>query len=461
MDNRTMQQLITRWNPHFEDISQGKWMGKVPREVYLRRLKKFLDIRHILILSGVRRSGKSTLLYQMMQSLIEEKGVPPKNILYLQLEDVLITPFLKLGANLLEDIYRYYLETYNPTGKVYIFLDEIQGIKEFNRWLNTYYESNENIKFIISGSRQSLVKGETATLLTGRNIQVDVYPLSFYEYLQLHNVSVGEEQDINSIYRVNLAKASSILHHLGNYLYEGGFPEIVLSEDQEVKTALANAYYRDIVTRDVLLPNGIRNSGEVEALGLQILADFTNTHTYSSLSKPQKLSVDTIKAYLSYFEKAYLFFESKFFSYKTKETQDIQRPRKIYVVDNGIRNFNTPTQRFDLGRLAENVVFMELKKKNIAIYYWKGKKEVDFVIQNGEVKLFNVSYTDELHEREFAGIVEGMQEFNLEKAVILTKNYFDTKQIEGKTIECVPLWAWLIQNGKTFFKETPTENLKP
>lgn len=448
MDNSTIQQLITRWNPHFEDVSCGKWVGKVPRQIYLRRLKKFLDIRHVLILSGVRRSGKSTLMYQMMQSLIEEKGVSPANILYLQLEDVLVTPFLKLGSNLLETIYKFYMETYNPTGKIYIFLDEIQGISEFNRWLNTYYESNENIKFVISGSRQSLIEGDTATLLTGRNIQVDVYPLSFYEYLQLHKIAV-EGQEIASIYRANLSKSSSILHHLGNYLHEGGFPEIVLSEDPEIKIALANAYYRDIVTRDVLLPNGIRNSGEVEALGLQILADFTSTHTYSSLSKPQKLSADTVKAYLSYFEKAYLFFESKFFSYKTKETQDIQRPRKIYVVDNGIRNFNTPTARFDLGRAAENTVFMELKKKNTALYYWKGKREIDFVIRNGEMKLLNVSYTDKPHERELAGIVEGLQEFNLKKGLILTKNYFETKQLEGKTIEYVPLWVWLILNGKT------------
>lgn len=453
MDNATIQQLIARWNPHFEGVSRGKWVGKIPREKYLRRLKKFLDIRHVLILSGVRRSGKSTLMYQMIQSLIEEKDVSPKNILYLQLEDVLITPFLKLGANLLEDIYKFYMETYNPTGKIYIFLDEIQGISEFNRWLNTYYESNENIKFVISGSRQSLTEGETATLLTGRNIQVDVYPLSFYEYLKLHKIAVGEEQDIASIYRTNLSKSSSILHHLGNYLHEGGFPEIVLSQDPEIKIALANAYYRDIVTRDVLLPNGIRNSGEVEALGLQILADFTNTHTYSSLSKPQKLSVDTIKAYLSYFEKASLFFESKFFSHKTKETQDIQRPRKIYVVDNGIRNFNTPTARFDLGRAAENVVFMELKKKNTALHYWKGKREIDFVLRNGKMMLLNVSYTDKLHERELAGIIEGLQEFNLEKGLILTKNYFETKQIEGKTVEYVPLWVWLILNGKTFFKD--------
>lgn len=455
MDHNTIQQLITRWNPHFENISSGKWVGTIPREVYLRRLKKLLDIRHILILTGIRRSGKSTLMFQMMQSLMEERGISPVNVLYLQLEDVLITPYLKLGAKLLENIYKFYLETYNPKGKVYVFLDEIQGIQEFNRWLNTYYESKENIKFIISGSRRSLIEGETATLLTGRNIQIDVYPLSFYEYLQLHKVSTGEGLDIAAIYRSNLAQSLTILHHLGNYLHEGGFPEIVLSEDREIKTSLANGYYRDMVVRDVLLPNAIRNSEEVESLGLQILADFTNTHTYSSLAKPQNLSIDTAKSYIAFFEKAYLFFESTFFSYKTKETQDIQKPRKIYVVDNGIRNFNTPTQHFDVGRCAENVVFMELKKNNVAIHYWKGKKEVDFVVQNGQLKLFNVSYADELHERELASMLEGLKEFNLKKGVIITKNYFDTQVVEGKTIEYIPLWVWLVFISHLFQNQQP------
>lgn len=453
MDRDILLQLITRWNPHFENPSKGRWVGTVPREVYLRRLKKLLDIRHILILTGVRRSGKSTLMFQMMQSLIEEKGVPPVNVLYLQLEDILVTPYLKLGAKLLEEIFKFYLETYNPQGKIYIFLDEIQGIQEFNRWLNTYYEAKTDVKFTISGSRKSIVEGKTATLLTGRNVQIDVYPLSFYEYLQLKNVSISEGSDIKTIYLANFSQSLNVLHHLGNYLYEGGFPEIVLSEDKEIKSTLANGYYRDMVTRDVLLPHAVRNNEEVESLGLQILADFASTHTYSSLARPQDLSVDTAKAYLAYFERAYLFFESTFFSYKTKETQDIQKPRKIYVVDNGIRNFNTPTQRFDVGRCAENMVFMELKKNNVAIHYWKGKKEVDFMVRNGELKLFNVSYADELHERELAGMLEGLQEFNLDKGIILTKNYFDTKEVESKTIEYIPLWVWLILSGKTFFKE--------
>ncbi len=451
MDREVCQALITTWNPHFTDPSKGKWVHTVPREKYLERLKKLLDIRHVLILTGVRRAGKSTLMHQLMEHLIVEKRIPAKNVVYLFLEDILVQQYLTQGWKLLEDLFTYYMEIYNPQGKVYIFLDEIQGIKDFNHWISTKYERQDSIKFILSGSRRSLVDSETATVLTGRNVQIDVYTFNFYEYLRIKGISIEGESTIASFLKANYFQQTKILHHLGNYLKEGGYPEIVLTEDEDVKRALASNYYRDTVSRDVVVPNGVRNQQEVEVLGLQIMSDFTKTHTYSSLSRPQKLSLETTKSYIEYFQRAYLFFESKHFSYKTKETQDVQRPRKMYIVDNGLRNFNVPLLRPDIGQCAENIVYMELKKQSQAIYYWKGKKEIDFVTMNPALVFYNVSYTDEPHERETQGMVEGLQEFDKEKGYVLTKNYSHIQKLEGKTVEFIPLWAWLILHGKAFF----------
>lgn len=457
MDRDVLQTLITAWNPHFTDPAKGKWGGTVPREKYLERLKKLIDIRHVLTLTGVRRAGKSTLMHQLMNHLINEKNVPAQNVVYLFLEDVLVQLYLGQGWKLLEDLYTFYLETYNPQGKVYLFLDEIQGVKEFNRWISSKYERQEQIKFILSGSRRSLVESESATVLTGRSIQIDVYPLSFYEYLLIKGIEIAGEANIESLLQASFSQQTSILHHLGNYLREGGYPEIVLAQDEQVKRELASSYYRDAVTRDVVVPNGVRNQQEIEILGLQVMSDFTKTHTYGSLSRPQKLSTETVKAYLDYFQRAYLFFESKHFSYKTKEAQDIQKARKIYVVDNGLRNFNIPLLRPDLGQCAENVVYMELKKQNAATYYWRGKREVDFVTINPDLAFYNVSYTDQLHERETEGLVEGLQEFDVKSGAILTKNHFETKTVDKKIVQCIPLWAWLILNGKVFFKEISVE----
>ena len=454
MDKEVLGTLLTTWNPHFTNLSKMKGVGTVPREKYLERLKPLMDIRHAVILSGVRRSGKSTIMHQLMEYLIKDKGVPSKNVVYLFLEDVLVQQYLSLGWQLLEQLYAYYFETYSPQGKVYLFLDEIQGVKEFNRWISTRYERQDKIKFILSGSRRALIEGESATVLTGRNVLINVYPLNFYEYLLIKNFEIAEGNDIGSIRRANFEKQLYILHHLGNYLYEGGYPEIVLGEAQDAKRAIAATYYQDTVTRDVLIPNGVRNPAEVEILGLQIMADFTKTHTYSSLARPQKLSVDTVKSYLDYFAKAHLFFESTHFSYKTKETQDIQRPRKIYAVDNGLRNFNIPMMRPDLGPCAENVVYMELKKSNVAVHYWKGKKEIDCVTMSPHLSFYNVSYTDTPNKREIEGMVEGLTEFKMDKGVVLTKNYYATKTLEGKKIEFIPLWAWLILNGKAPFAQS-------
>lgn len=458
MDSSEIELLIKKWNPHFEDPAKGEWVGKVPREKYMQRLWQVMEIRHIVILTGVRRSGKSTLMRQLIGKLIQT-GTNPRNALYLYFEDLLVQKYLTAGADLLEQFYSFYMEKYNPQGRVYIFLDELQGVKEFNRWLHTQYEFNRNLKFIVSGSRRSLIDSETATLLTGRNVKYDIYPFNFYEYLLVHQVDIKGGDTIQSIRDVNFSQTTTILHYLGNFLHEGGYPEIVLVKTAERKSAIANSYYRDILTRDVINPNNIRNPREIEVLGLQILADFTKTHTYRSLGSPQGLSVDTVKSYLEYFYRSYLFFESRHFSYKTKETQDVRRPIKLYIVDNGLRNFNTLNLRPDLGQCAENMVYMELAKNNAAIYYWKGIKEVDFVVFNPDLTLVNVSYSDQMHDRETASLVEALQEFNLKKGLVLTKNYYNKQKVNGKTVEFVPLWAWLILNGRVFFKETNTKLL--
>lgn len=446
MNNETLEFLIRKWNPHFGNVKKSGWPGTIERTRYLERLEKTMNLRHIVILSGVRRSGKSTLMRQLIGRLIE-KGVDSKNLLYLYLEDLAVQKYLYLGADLLEKFYNFYLEKYNPKGRIYVFFDELQGVKDFNHWLHSHYEFDRQAKFIISGSRQSLVESETATLLTGRNVRIDVYPFNFAEYLEVKGVRAVTEGGLRHIWGANFEKRYALLHHLAEFLDEGGYPEIVLAGSRENKKLIAGDYYSDIIAKDVAGPNKVRAFREIEILGLRLLSDFAQLHTYRSLGRPQDLAAETVKNYLEYFYRAYLFFESSHFSYKTKETQDVRKPKKIYVVDNGLRNFNTVNVRPDWGAEAENVVYMELFKSNVAIYYWKGKQEVDFVVFNPEISLYNVSYSDAVPERETAGMVEGLKAFKLKKGTILTKNYLDTEKISGKTVEFVPLWAWLLAQG--------------
>ena len=348
MNTADIQTLLTTWNPHFLDVNKGMWQNTTTRSWYLSQIEKTLTMRHVVILTGVRRSGKSVLLHQLMHRLIIA-GTPSKNIVYINLEDILIEKYLVeegkhrdnfvVGAELLEQLYQTYKSTYNPQGKVYFFLDEIQGITAFNHVINTWYESQENLKIFVSGSRQSIEDSDTARLLTGRTIQFVIRPLNFFEYLGVHAAVIHAGNSIAEIWRNNLSQATVFLYHLHNYLREGGFPEIVLAKAESEKSIIAQGYYRNFLIRDIIAPRNIRNPRDIEALGLRLLADFTQTHTYRKLGVPLKLAPETVKTYLDYFYDSYLFSESTFFSYSTKKSQDVQKPKKIYTVDNGFRNF--------------------------------------------------------------------------------------------------------------------------
>ncbi len=436
--------LIQTWNPHFSNSDDEKWEHSIPRKHYMSLLKTYLDLRHVLILTGIRRAGKSTLMHQLMQYLLQEKNIPPYNVLYLFLEDVSILPYMQNGIQFLDELFSFYLETYNPKGMLYVFLDEIQSVPDFNRWVATRYEKHPRVKFILSGSRYSLVQSDTASLLTGRNILLQIEPFSFAEYLAVHKVSCREGEDASSVWRLNVANQSVFLHYLSAYMKEGGFPEIVLANNDVQKRVLASNYFRDCITRDILLPNHVRNEHLIELLAFHLLQEFTKTHTYSSLGKPYKLSAETVKNYLMYFEKAFLFYQNQSFSYKTKETQDIQKPKKIYAADNGLRNLNIPYIRPDLGQCAENICSLEFRRQMLQQYYWKRKHEVDFVVFRPSISLYNVSYTDVIHPREIDSLVEAMEHFSLEESTLLTKSLHGTETVQGKRIHCIPVWAWLL-----------------
>ena len=453
MQTTELEQLLAKWNPHFQS-GKARWEDITPRSYYLDKLWGAMPLRHIMVLTGVRRSGKSTLMHQMIGKLLGE-GTNPTNIVYLQLEDSLVDKYLLehesqgddisiVGAGLLEKLFAIYREKYNPQGKIYLFLDEIQGIRGFNRVLNDWYESQENLKCVVSGSRKSLIDSEMATLLTGRTVTFTIYPFNFREYLATRGVSLHSPLAIRETRDAYFDQTHTILHHLGKYLHEGAFPEIVTTNSEANKNLIATSYYKDFLARDIIGPNQIRNTRDAEVLGLQILADFTKTHTYRSLARPLKLTSPTVKSYLEYFYQAYLFYETTFFSYSTKKTQDIQKERKIYVVDTGLRNFNALFKTEDLGRCAENLVYLELSQRNNAVFYWRGKQEVDFVVRSPDVKLYNCTYTDDVPGREISGLVEGMNEFKLNHSILLTKNTLENRQVEDKQIDLIPLWVWLL-----------------
>jgi len=407
-------------------------LAGVQREEYALLLKS-INIREVTIITGVRRCGKSTLMYQMVQHLLRN-GVQPEQILFVDLESS------KLKEDSLDDIYSTYRQRMNPDKKAYIFLDEVHRREKWEEWVRSHYDLNSDCKFVVSGSCSYLLKKEYATLLTGRNLTFEVCPLSFREFLSfrgnlpskaLLSKGIVAEKEINLI-----------ANALSQYLAAGGFPDIFFKESEFKEKVLAQ-YFDDILYKDILSRHDL-NSRKTRDLALYLMANFTCTVSLRNLRNTLGLSYESIKDYIACYNEAFLLFPLEHFSYSLKEQKT--RPSKIYCIDNGMRNAVSFKFSKDEGKLAENAVFLALRTMRRDTYYWKGEGEVDFVVKNSDQTLsaINVSYSDEMHERETNGLIEFKSQFKKTKELILI-----TKNIEKceSGISFIPLWKWLLQHN--------------
>jgi hypothetical protein len=428
-----MKEIVKRWNPWWLYDKVPELKKRITRPETLDGITKLLDIKEIICITGVRRCGKSTMLYQIIDHLIEN-GIAPKNILYFNLDE----PFKDKSISILDNIFENYVEINNPTGRKYIFLDEIQNIENWEKWLKKYYDLYDiDIKFVITGSNNTMLSDRMSTLLTGRVISKTVYPLSFMEYLGF----AGFELKDTDVQR------SEIVHHFLNYLNNGGFPEVVLETDIDINHMRLNEYFDSILLRDIVVSKKIRESSKLIELANYSLTNISALLSYMKISKAIGLSVSSVKEYLLFLEQAYLIYQLNFFSYSIKTSLAIQKPRKIYCIDNGLRNAASFKFSSDEGKLAENSTFIELKRRNFDVYYWKGRKEVDFIIKNRDNTLIgiNVTYTDVIDKREIKALLEFKENFQgrISELILLTRNV--EKFEDGITY--VPIWKWLLVSG--------------
>ncbi|MBA3064440.1 ATP-binding protein, partial [Candidatus Woesearchaeota archaeon] len=270
----------------------------------------------------------------------------------------------------------------------------------------------------------------------GRILTKMVFPLAFKEFLTFNKF---ELKDID-------IQKQEIKHYFLDYLNKGGFPEVVLETDDYINNLRLKEYYDGILLRDIVQPRNIREVSKIMDLSNYCMTNTSALISYNNISKITGLNITTLKEYLLFLESAYLIFQLKFFSYSLKESIAIQKPRKIYCIDNGLRNSVSFKFSKDDGKLAENLTFIELKRRNKEIYYWNGKREVDFIIKNKDQSLtaINVSYTNEIDEREIKGLEEFKAKFKSKvKRCILLTNSLSKKE---KNIEFIPLWKYLLED---------------
>jgi len=409
----------------------------VKREIQ-KDIAPLLNQREIIIITGIRRGGKSSLMRLISNDLIEKYDILQDNILYLNFEDERFTYF---DINDFEQVYEIFLELYHPVGRKYFFLDEIQNVKGWEKWLNRLYEF-EDLKIFITGSNATLLSSEIATALTGRNRQLIVYPFSFNEFLSLRNYSITEKDFYLREKRIEIKRL------FDEYLKLGGFPEVLKISDN----TLLEQYLKDIIYRDVIARYSIRNIKEIKELTLFLASNIGTIQSYNNLREMINVkSLNTIKNYLEMLENVFLFFKIDLFSFSVKK--QIYNPSKIYSVDSALSNAIAFKFSENMGHIYENIVFIELQRKNKEVFYWKSKRgrEVDFVIKSGlkidEAIQVCFSFTDKkTRDRELESLLSAKNELNVDNLVMITEDEKGEEVIDGATVRIIPLWKWLLQS---------------
>lgn len=420
---------LAEWNHWWKEKRVEKdLLGRERKS--LKELKKSLGYKEIKLLIGIRRSGKSTLFYQLV-SLLLERGIDPKHILLVNFEDDV------LSKETLKDIFNMYQSNINPEKKPYLFIDEVHRCKEWALFLRKLYDLKKTEQIFITDSSSKFIKSEYAQVLTGRNLGIDIFPLSFNEYLDWKGVAAKSP--------ISREDANRIKKELLGYLKWGGFPE-VYSREPAAKKKLLTEYFSDIINKDIIERYNL-NYSKVKPLADFLVTNSTKPFSPRRYSREHNLSLESISTYIQYFKEVSLFHLLPRFAYSIRAQQ--LSPKKAYVADLGF--FNNLGFRFseNIGRAYENAVFLELKRKAKELYYWNGKHECDFLIKEGiKVKAaIQVCYelTRENKERELNGLVEAMDKFKLNKGLIITADYEKEEKVSGKKVIFVPLWKWLIE----------------
>lgn len=399
----------------------------VDREI-ISEVSSMAALKHIIAITGHRRAGKSVFLSQVIHKFYRRDDV-----YYLNLDDERLTT---LDIQDLNRVIEMFIRLFGK--KRVIFLDEIQNIEGWERFVSRLY--NEGYKIYITGSNARLLSSELATLLTGRYLDIEIYPFSFREFLSYKNINVNEEM----LYKTE--GRAELLNQFDSYLISGGFPEIVQYKEMKILRKL----FSDVITKDVIRRYNVRNVKTIEEIAMFLLSNSAKEISYNRIKNIYGLgSVHTAKNYVKYLESSFMFFELPRFLHSLKEMH--RKIKKVYVIDNGFIESVGFSSSTDTGRLYENLVFVELRRRQEDFYYYRDKsgKEVDFVIREGrKVKeCIQVSYEVEeerTFKRETGNLLKVMDEFKLRKGTLITGHKEDKMEISGKTIEFIPLWKWLL-----------------
>ena len=390
------------------------------RDIYLNKLIGFRDTEPVKVVTGIRRCGKSSLLKLMIQHL-KDTGVLPEQIIEMNFESF---DFRGMGA---EDIYGYVKERIVPKKRMYLFFDELQRIEAWEDAINAF-RVDLDCDIYITGSNAFLLSSDLATLFTGRTMEIKVYPFSFVEYLTYYGITDRYDEAFDQ------------------YVRTGGMPGSYVYKTEDRQYDYVRDVYSTILIRDLVEKYKIRNKSEFTNISEFMMDNIGNLLSPNNISKTLKndqseITRKTVSKYIGYLENAFLFYEAKRYDLKGKKY--LANNSKYYLCDTSFRYAVNGTRNMDFGRVYENIVYLELRRRGYEVYVGKlYKKEVDFVAKKRESQIYiqvsdNIS-DEKTFEREYSPLLAIRDAY---PKMIIARTHHETYDYKG--VQVVDICRWL------------------
>jgi uncharacterized protein len=440
---------IIRQNTHWDDDASGFFIEKSYRRKLFDEVISYLPYQQIVSIVGLRRTGKTVLLKQVIAHLLKEEKVVRKNILFLSFDEALLSKAIKL-ENYLDAFFENFLE--NKKERVYIFLDEIQYASKWQHILKRYYDTERNLKFIISGSSSLFMQKKSTESLAGRIYEFKLNILSFFEYLELASADADliknyqeiifnlKDFDLPAISAQEI-KIENYLAQFGEktinlfekYLLGGHFPEIVSEKNEEtVRKYIRESVYKKTIEFDIPKIFGIEKVDELKFLFEMFIHETGNTLELQNIAGEAEIDKKTLNKYLGYFQSSLLV--NVVYNYAKSFRKSRRQAKKIYIASTNFyfleKNLDTVIRAQIIGHLAETYAHGLLNKNFEYLSFLKERdREIDFMASNNlldqkKIKLFEVKYRENISREKFAFIEAIAKKKKTEKYVVLTKRQF-------------------------------------
>ena len=400
-----------------------KLNGLIEREV---SLNDYMKGNEIIVITGIRRCGKSSLL-KIISKKLKEKFV------YMNIDDIRLTDFKVENFEDIEDIVS---ERYGIKTNVIFLLDEIQNVPFWERWVNNLY--TKRIKVFVTGSNSSLLSSEISTFLTGRNKVIKLYPFSFKEFLLVKKIKIDYQ---------TTDERRAISQAFNYYFENGGFPLVIINDD----LSLSKQYFEDILNKDIIKRYNLKKIKELNNLILYLFSNVSKTYSYSTLKQVSSIkSLSMINNYIGYLKNVFVASTINKFDYSIKKQK--VSSSKFYVLDNSFLKTVAFNFSENAGKRLENLVFIELVRDGNEVYYHAKNNECDFIIKEGlkitkAIQICLVLDNAVTKKREVDGLIEALKEYRLKEGLILTLDKEEEFILKDKKIIIKPVWKWLLEKN--------------